>query len=133
MAIDRHSFEAGASSDAGYLAKTALLETLSAQLRDRLPTLLEPTPQEIRKALGGFASGDRFAALARDFFARLTYRSLDLGLRGRGPDPGVAVLAKQVLMIERVEPAAAQLFRGTTDGWRRSRQRWSGNGSRRGR
>jgi hypothetical protein len=77
VAIDRQSFETGQSSDAGELAKAALLETLSVQLRDRLPTLFEPTPQEIRAALGSFASGDRFAALARDYFARLTHRSLD--------------------------------------------------------
>lgn len=77
LAIDRRSFELGASSDAGDLAKSALLESLSVQLRDRLPTLFEPTPQEIRAALGSFSSGDRFAVLARDFFARLTYRSLD--------------------------------------------------------
>ncbi len=50
---------------------------LSVQLRDRLPTLFDPTPQEIRAALGSFSSGDRFAHLARDYFARLTYRSLD--------------------------------------------------------
>lgn len=77
LAIDRQSFDLGASSDAGGLAKTALLETLSVQLRDRLPSLFEPTPQDIRAALGGFASGERFAVLARDFFARLSYRSLD--------------------------------------------------------
>ncbi len=77
LAIDRQAYDAGISSDAGILAKTALLESLSVQLRDRLPTLFEPTPQEIRRELGGFASGDRFAVLARDFFARLTYRSLD--------------------------------------------------------
>jgi len=40
------------------------------QLRDRLPSLFEPTPQDIRTALGSFASGDRFAELSRDFFAR---------------------------------------------------------------
>lgn len=39
--------------------------------------MFEPTAQEIRAALGSFASGERFAILARDFFARLTYRSLD--------------------------------------------------------
>lgn len=77
LAIDRQAFGSGQSSDAGVLAKSALLETLSVQLRDRLPTLFDPTPQEIRAALGAFASGDRFAVLARDFFARLTYRSLD--------------------------------------------------------
>lgn len=77
LAIDRQSFETGYSSDAGELAKSALLESLSVQLRDRLPSLFEPTFAEIRTALGSFASGDRFAVLARDFFARLTHRSLD--------------------------------------------------------
>lgn len=77
LAIERNGFHQTAGSDAGLLAKTALLESLSVQLRDRLPTLFEPTPEEIRGALGFFASGDHFAMLARDFFARLTYRSLD--------------------------------------------------------
>lgn len=77
LAIDRQSFETGYSSDAGELAKSALLETLSVQLRDRLPSLFAPTAADIRTALGSFASGDRFAVLARDFFARLTHRSLD--------------------------------------------------------
>lgn len=77
LAIDRQSFELGASSDAGELAKAAVLESLSVQLRDRLPSLFEPTPQEIRKVLASYSSGDYFAILARDFFARLTYRSLD--------------------------------------------------------
>ncbi|MEQ9692626.1 hypothetical protein WNE31_00365 [Shimia sp. SDUM112013] len=76
-AIDRQSFGTGHSSDAGLLAKSALLESFSLHLRDRLPTLFEPTSQEVRIALGEFASGDQFAHLARDFFARLTYRSLD--------------------------------------------------------
>ena len=76
-AIERRAFETGRSSDAGELARAALLESMSENLRGRLPSLFEPTPQEVRKALAGFASGDRFAGLARDFFARLTYRSLD--------------------------------------------------------
>ena len=75
--VDRKSFDLGHSTDAGELAKSALLESLSVQLRDRLPTLFEPTPGEIRAALGAFSSGEAFARLARDFFARLTYRSLD--------------------------------------------------------
>ena len=75
--ISQQVFESGRSSDAGELARTALLESLSVQMRDRLPTLFEPTPQEIRKSLAFFASGPAFAKLAREFFARLTYRSLD--------------------------------------------------------
>ncbi|KMK68596.1 hypothetical protein [Puniceibacterium sp. IMCC21224] len=76
-AIGQHAFEQGRSSDAGEMAKAALIESLSAQMRDRLPTLFDPTPQEIRKVLASFASGQNFAILARHFFARLSYRSLD--------------------------------------------------------
>jgi len=76
-AIDANAHELGHSSDAGELAKSALLESLSVQLHDRLPTLFEPTSADIRVALAGFSSGNEFAVLARDFFARLTYRSLD--------------------------------------------------------
>lgn len=76
-AIDRHAFEIGQSSDAGILAKSALLESLSVQLGNRLPSLFEPTSADIRAELARFSGGQNFAVLARDFFARLTYRSLD--------------------------------------------------------
>lgn len=76
-AVDRDAFERGQSSDLGELAQSALLETLSIKLRANLPSLFEPEPQEIRRALGQFSGGQRFAELARDFFARLTYKSLD--------------------------------------------------------
>jgi hypothetical protein len=59
------------------MARATLLDSLSKNLRARLPTLYEPTPQELRRALAGIASGDRFAGLDRDFFARLSYRWLD--------------------------------------------------------
>lgn len=42
-----------------------------------MPSLLEPTPADLRSALAAFSSGSGFAGLAREFFARLTYRSLD--------------------------------------------------------
>jgi hypothetical protein len=76
-ALSQQAFEQGRSSDAGELARAALLESLSVQLRDKLPTLFDPTPQEVRRALASFAGGQAFSVLARDFFARLTYRSLD--------------------------------------------------------
>jgi hypothetical protein len=76
-AINREAFSQGISSDAGELARAALLECFSVQLQHKLPSLFEPSLQEIRKALASFASGQNFASLARDFFARLTYRSLD--------------------------------------------------------
>jgi hypothetical protein len=52
-------------------------ESLSVQLQARVPSLFDPTAQEVRTALGSLAQGKNFALLARDFFARLTYRSLD--------------------------------------------------------
>lgn len=76
-AISQRNFEQGKTSDAGELARAALLESLSVQLRNKLPSLFEPSPQEVRSALASFASNQSFATLARDFFARLTYRSLD--------------------------------------------------------
>lgn len=76
-AIDAEAFRSGRTSDAGELAKAALLESLSVQLQARVPSLFDPTPQEVRTALGSLAHGKNFALLARDFFARLTYRSLD--------------------------------------------------------
>lgn len=99
--IDRNAFEAGGPSDPGELARGALLESLSVHLHDRLPSLFEPTPAEIRKALAEFSGGARFAVLARDFFARLTYRSLDYYLSRElanhiGPDARFANDADRV-------------------------------------
>ncbi len=76
-AIERNAFETGHSSDTTGLAKAALMETLADKLGERLPTLFEPTPQELRKSLAGYASGHEFARLSRAFFANLTFRSLD--------------------------------------------------------
>lgn len=76
-AIDAEAYRSGRVSDAGELAKAALLESLSVQLQARVPSLFEPSPQDVRSALGALSQGKNFALLARDFFARLTYRSLD--------------------------------------------------------
>ena len=76
-AIDQQALELGQSSDIGGMAKSALIESLALQMRDKLPSLFEPTAREVRHALAGFSSGSGFATLSRDFFARLTYRSLD--------------------------------------------------------
>jgi len=42
-----------------------------------LPSLFGPTPDDVKLAIGRLAAPNRFAALARDFFARLTTRYLD--------------------------------------------------------
>jgi hypothetical protein len=51
-AIDAEAFRSGRVSDAGELAKAALLESLSVQLQTRVPSLFDPSPQDVRSALG---------------------------------------------------------------------------------
>lgn len=64
-------------TDLGEMAGLALVESLTAAVEPQLPSLFEPTADEVRMALGRLAGGERFAKLARDFFSRLTHRCLD--------------------------------------------------------
>ena len=75
--IDRFGRAHGTKTDFGEIAQLALVESLNDAVAPRLPTLLQPDPADIRRALARLASGDRFGALARGFFARLTSRTLD--------------------------------------------------------
>jgi len=76
-AIDWHVERSGGRTDLGELAQTAAAESLAAVAGSDLPSLFDPTPQDVRLAMGKLAAPDRFARLARDFFARLTLRHLD--------------------------------------------------------
>ena len=76
-AVDRHARENGGRTDLGEMAQMAAVESLTAMVAPTLPSLFEPRPEEVQRAIGRLAGGDRFAALAREFFARLTQRSLD--------------------------------------------------------
>lgn len=64
-------------SDMGEIGRSALLVALSDHLGRDLPALFDPQPGELRRALGRLAAGDRFAALARSFFAETVSRTLD--------------------------------------------------------
>lgn len=76
-AVDRHAREKGGRTDLGEMAQMAAVESLTAAVGPDLPSLFGPEPADVQRALGRFANGDRFSALAREFFARLTRRSLD--------------------------------------------------------
>ncbi len=76
-AVDRDARVQGARTDLGEMAQMAAVESLMALVGPNLPSLFEPSPAEVQRAIGRFASGDRFSTLAREFFARLTQRSLD--------------------------------------------------------
>mgnify|MGYP001800936314 CR=1 FL=1 len=124
-AINKRSREEGAQSDLGGMAKSALLESLSHQVSGRLPSLFEPTPQEGRRALASLSSGQNFAALAREFFARLTHRSLDYylsrefanhtGPERRFSDDGARVAFQRALAQHTFE--AAKIIEAFAGGW----------------
>jgi hypothetical protein len=76
-AVDRHAREQGYRTDLGEMAQMAAVECLTALVGPNLPSLFEPSAVEVQREIGRFAGGDRFSALAREFFARLTWRSLN--------------------------------------------------------
>ena len=76
-AVDRYAGALGGRTDLGEMAQMAAVESLTALVGPNLPSLFEPSAGEVQRAIGRIASGDRFSALAREFFARLTQRSLD--------------------------------------------------------
>jgi len=76
-AIDRFAISVGTRSDLGEIAQMALVESLSQKLDNSLPSLFAPEPREIRRELGKISNGKEFAAFARQFFASVTYKSLD--------------------------------------------------------
>ena len=76
-ALDTRGRTIGGRTDLGEMAQLALVESLTGAIEPQLPTLFQAEPSEVRRALGRLSNGDRFASLARDFFARLTQRCLD--------------------------------------------------------
>jgi hypothetical protein len=76
-AIDRKTAGASDRTDLGEMARKAATESLTAIAGADLPSLFGPAPEDVRLALAKLAAPDRFARLARDFFARLTRHHLD--------------------------------------------------------
>ena len=75
--IDRHVARAGRRTDFGELAQRAAAETLATLASRELPGLFGTNAEDVRRAVGKFATVRNFGILARDFFARLTRRHLE--------------------------------------------------------
>ena len=76
-AVDQQVGRIGGRTDLGEMAQQAAAESLAAVVGADLPSLFGPDPADVKFSIGKFAARDRFATLARDFFARLTRRYLD--------------------------------------------------------
>jgi hypothetical protein len=75
-AVDRHVSESGKRSDLGEMAQHAAAETLTSLAGRELPSLFGATARDVQQALAKLGTSDRFSIVARDFFSRLTSRSL---------------------------------------------------------
>jgi hypothetical protein len=75
-AVDNHVRDTGRRSDLGEMAQHAAAETLTSLAGAELPSLFGPTASDVQQAFAKLGTSDRFSVLARDFFSRLTSRSL---------------------------------------------------------
>jgi hypothetical protein len=75
-AVDRHVRESGKRSDLGEMAQHAAAETLASLVGRELPSLFGATAGDVQQAFAKLGTSGRFSILARDFFSRLTSRSL---------------------------------------------------------
>ena len=75
-AVDDHVRERGKRSDLGEMAQHSASETLASLAGRELPSLFGPTANDVQQALAKLGTSDRFSLVARDFFSRLTTRSL---------------------------------------------------------
>jgi hypothetical protein len=76
-AVDRHARDQGGRTDLGEMAQMAAVESLTAVVAPALPSLFGPSPEDVQRAIGRLAGGGHFSTLAREFFTRLTQRTLD--------------------------------------------------------
>jgi hypothetical protein len=75
-AVDGHVRERGKRTDLGEMAQNAASETISSLAGRQLPSLFGPTAADVQQALAKLGRSDQFSVVARDFFSRLTSRSL---------------------------------------------------------
>lgn len=63
-------------SDFGEMAGKALVSAVVERIKDRMPSLLPPTPEDVGLALKGVGRATGFGEFARSFFGRLTNECL---------------------------------------------------------
>jgi hypothetical protein len=75
--VDRHVARTGGRSDFGEMAQRAAAESLTNLAGRELPGLFGTASEDVKRAIGKFATVRNFGILARDFFARFTRRHLE--------------------------------------------------------
>lgn len=93
-AIDRNVADRPDRTDLSELARQAAAESLSSALASQTGSLFGPESENFQNELAGLAMKSKFAGLARDFFARLTQKTLEYYISRELPNhvgPGTPV------------------------------------------
>lgn len=93
-AVNQHVAGSSGRTDLGELARQAATESLTAIAGAGLPSLFGSTADDVQRELGKLATKDQFAGLARDFFGRLTQKTLEYYISRELPNhvgPGKAI------------------------------------------
>jgi hypothetical protein len=77
QAVDRNVAGRAHRTDFGELARQAAAESLSTCIGGGTPSLFGSTADDVQRELARLATKERFAGLARDFFARLMLKTLE--------------------------------------------------------
>ena len=124
-AVERHVSGSLHRTDLGELARQAASESLSAVLSAGMPSLFDTAAEDVRRELGRLATKDRFATLARDFFARLTQKTLEYYISRElpshiGPDKSLSSIDHQIafrIALEKHCREASQIVEDFAGGW----------------
>jgi hypothetical protein len=124
-AVDRNVGRRADRTDLGELARQAGTESLSLFVGSGTPSLFGSTAEDVQRELGYLATKRQFAHLARDFFARLTLKTIEYYISRELPKhvgPGKAVPSIDVqiafrLALEKHCHEAAVIVQEFAGGW----------------
>lgn len=107
QAVDSNAGRQG-RTDLGELARQAASESLASLIGATTPSLFGSGAEDLQRELGRFGSKDRFAGLARDFFARLTQKTLEFYISRElpqhvGPGKSIASIEQQIEFRQALE------------------------------
>jgi len=125
LAVDRNIAGRSDCTDLGELARQAAAESLSSIVGSATQSLFGASAEDVQHELGRLATKDRFARLARDFFARLTQKTLEYYISRElpnhvGPGKSLQTIDRQIefrAALERHCREAALIVEEFAGGW----------------
>jgi hypothetical protein len=124
-AVNAHVMRSSNRTDLGELARLAASESLSTVIGAALPSLFDASAADLKAELARHQTKSKFARLARDFFARLTQKTLEYYLSREfpnhvGPNKAYQSIADQIAFRQALDDhcyAAAAIVEKFAAGW----------------